>query len=191
MSQQQQASSAQADEYEVTAEARQQRQRAPRVLKPDDRQELASEVLKSWQTNYVQNMVAANQIKQVHRGCFVAKRNAARFIFGLGIANIGQGLGQNAVSGPLEQFCGSSLLDVLLLTPSRKHPRSESLSSEDEGRRVRARSDERDEAMAQAPQAIDEEEVARAGTAYAAVEDTGILAIGDDVSTASITQIYR
>ena len=140
---------------ESTAEAPQQRRkRGPQPLQIDHRQELTNEVLRGWNENYLVNMDLANRVKQQHRGVYEARRMATFFVYGQGIGNVGTGLGQARVAGPLVQFSGRELLQALLSpTEHRKHGRSPSSASENEvGRRVRTRSE--DEEVAGNEQAL-------------------------------------
>jgi meiotic recombination protein REC8 len=136
------------EEVSSSAEAPQRKTRAPKVLQPDYPQELANSDLSQWNTNYLANMAEATRIKQQHKAVALAKKNAAFWVLGQGIAGVGMGSGDARVPSPLEVLSGQALLAAL--TGRESSPagtkRTRSLSDGlDEGRvarRVRARGDE-------------------------------------------------
>lgn len=125
--------------------APQRKGRASRVLQPDHRPELANTDLAQWNNNYLANMAEATRIKQQNRASSLAKKNAAFWVLGQGIAGVGIGSRDDRVPNPLEVFTGQALLAAL--TPrdgsSAGTKRTRSLSNElnggREGRRVRGR----------------------------------------------------
>lgn len=121
------------------------RARRPRALEMDDVVELRRAELTAWNNNYVANMAQVARSKLNHQLPSVAKKNAAFWVFGAGIGNVGTGVGRSRLSGPLSVFSGSGLMLILdsplspPLTEKRKSPSDEQSSPESEGRRVRAR----------------------------------------------------
>ena len=135
------------DQGSVTAEARQQRTRRTKSLRPDKYTELSNKDLKDWNENYLNNMRAALRVKGQH----VSLRDARKYA---GLWSVGQGLGRVAFAfandntpHPLAVFSGDSLWEMLRgIEPtsrsSKKRSHSQSEGSNDSGqggRRIRAK----------------------------------------------------
>ena len=124
------------------------RPRGPRVLPTDNTQELRSSYLTQWNNQYPQNMAEASYHKLQHRLPYQAKKNAASWVFGLGIGGVGAGLGSLKLASPLAIFAGDRLRQALIGIDSsttekkRPHPDGEGQTSESAERRIRQRSDE-------------------------------------------------
>ena len=124
----------------------QRKGRTSRVLQPDHRPELANTDLAQWNNNYLANMANAARIKQQNRVGSLAKRNAAFWVLGQGIAGVGIGSGDDRVPNPLGVFTGQALLAALTRGEgASRTKRTRSLSDESNGgaeaRRVRGRGD--------------------------------------------------
>ncbi|KAL9100473.1 MAG: hypothetical protein Q9163_004163 [Psora crenata] len=89
------------------------RQRRPRVLPLDKRQELRNADLASWNKDYLDNMFEAKQLKQHHQAPFVAKKNAAFFVMGAGIGGVGASGDDLKLTSPLDIFAGNSMMEML------------------------------------------------------------------------------
>lgn len=128
-----------------------QRQRTRRVLEPDTTLELRHTELSCWSQQYVSNMTALTTSRQNRQLPSLARRNAAFWVFGAGIGNIGMGIGGSNLQGPLNMFAGQELMLALTsgtapsLVQKRKSPSDEAGSPESEGRRVRARDGEQEQ----------------------------------------------
>ncbi|KAI4111863.1 MAG: hypothetical protein LQ339_000322 [Xanthoria mediterranea] len=130
--------------------ARQQRKRrGPKPLPYDETQELRNAVLAQWNNDYLANMANAKKIKLQHKATTAAKLNAASWVFGAGIGNVGLGLGASKMKGPLaEMFSGDALMQALTGTSAsatgKKRSRSgdETEDSEAVERRVRMREED-------------------------------------------------
>ncbi|KAL2111075.1 hypothetical protein VUR80DRAFT_334 [Thermomyces stellatus] len=111
-------------------------------------------VIRDWSENYAQTSEeAARQRRTI--GWAKARNNAFHFTFGAGIGNIGQGLGPSGMKHPLaEFFTGDTLRDNVFGVPdiemlrsvylngSRRRKAAEAFEEEEEGRRVRQRSED-------------------------------------------------
>jgi meiotic recombination protein REC8, fungi type len=139
------------EEVPSSAEAHQYRVRAPKVTQDDWPQELANADLASWNANYLANMAEATKIKQQHKAVSLAKKNAAFWVLGRGIADVGICSRDDRVPNLLAIFSGHTLLKALTgreRSPSRmKRTRSPSDDRDEEGktRRVRARGEDEQE----------------------------------------------
>lgn len=121
-----------------------------RRLPVDERQELRNADLASWKDNYLANMAEARETKSHHQAPFLAKKNAAFWVFGSGIGSVGAGLGSSKLSGPLGMFAGDAFMEALTgtkLTTSRKRSRGdeEDQGSDSEARRIRLRDEDGDQ----------------------------------------------
>ena len=123
----------------------QRKHRAPKTLPIDERQELHNTDLTQWKIDYVANMAEATAAKMSHRAPFIAKRNAAFWVFGAGIGGVGAGLGSSDLQSPLGMFAGDAMLEALtgvkISTAGQKRRRDdeEDHGSESEARRARIR----------------------------------------------------
>jgi meiotic recombination protein REC8, fungi type len=121
------------------------RARGPKPLKFDERPGLTNDELRQWNEGYLNNMQQAIDAKHPYKLASQAKKNADHWVFGRGIGEVGSGLGQDYVHGPLQMFSGTTLLAAVTgREPSpagTKHARSPSvMSAAEEGeRRVRVR----------------------------------------------------
>ena len=137
------------NETSQSAEAPSRRKsRAPKPLPVDERQELHNTDLAQWKNDYAANMLAAKEAKKAHQAPSIAKKNAAFWVFGAGIGNVGAGTGTSNFRSPLGIFAGGAMLESLtgIRTPvaGRKRGRSdeEDDTSDSEARRLRLRDDE-------------------------------------------------
>ena len=107
--------------------------------------ELRNADLASWKDDYLANMAEASRSRQRHQAPRVAKKNAAQYVAGLGIGD----MGRSTFLNPLTIFAGDSLLGMLTgarPVAGRKRDR-EHISEEDtdsETRRQRLRGNEED-----------------------------------------------
>ncbi|KAL4995539.1 Rec8 like protein-domain-containing protein [Aspergillus recurvatus] len=120
--------------HEATAP---QRQRAPKILTSDIQTALRNVDLAAMNDDYMHNMAVAAKHKRQNRVPTQAKKNAAYWVFGLGIGSVGAGVGSSRVIHPLRSFSGDELYETLV-----PHKRPLEDDSEAEERRVRAREDE-------------------------------------------------
>ncbi|KAI9831539.1 MAG: hypothetical protein M1826_003429 [Phylliscum demangeonii] len=137
----------------TTDEAPAPRPRVPRPLPMDTRIELRPNELSLWNANYAGTMLSMARSRLNHQLPRLAKKNATFWVFGSGIGNIGAGVGQSSVHGPLDDaFAGPNLMMIFstvtpTVTPTpaaegagkRKTPSDEPATPESERRRVRAR----------------------------------------------------
>lgn len=111
-------------------------------------------VIRDWCENYGQSSEDVS-LQSLAVGWAKAKNNAFHFTFGTGIGNIGQEMGLPGVKHPLaEYFAGDTLRDSVFGVPGVEVPRSvtpesgrrrtasEAFDGEEEGRRVRQRSED-------------------------------------------------
>ncbi|KAL4927551.1 Rad21/Rec8 N terminal domain protein [Aspergillus undulatus] len=125
---------------EVTAP---QRQRAPKILPTDGQTALRNAELAHMNDGYLHNMAVAAKQKRNNKVPTQAKKNAAYWVFGMGIGCVGAGVGTSRVIHPLHVFSGVELYETLVtMGAGRKRPLDD--DSDSEARRVRAR-DEDDE----------------------------------------------
>ncbi|KAL4865822.1 hypothetical protein BDV12DRAFT_199791 [Aspergillus spectabilis] len=123
---------------EVTAP---QRQRAPKILNSDEQTALRNVDLAVMNENYMRNMAVAARQKRHNKVPTQAKKNAAYWVFGIGIGCVGTGVGTSRVGHPLHFFSGDELYEALVPPKAaRKRPFED--DSESEARRVRAREDD-------------------------------------------------
>ncbi|KAL5051133.1 hypothetical protein BDW71DRAFT_194209 [Aspergillus fruticulosus] len=120
--------------HEATAP---QRQRAPKILASDIQTALRNVELAAMNDDYMHNMAVAARHKRQNRVPTQAKKNAAYWVFGLGIGSVGTGVGSSRVIHPLHSFSGDKLYETLV-----PHKRPLEDDSEAEKRRVRAREDD-------------------------------------------------
>lgn len=149
---------------------------APKYLPMDQQRSLRNNDLSSWNNNYALNMAGASQAKQQRKTPFLAKRNAAFFVYGTGIGGVGQGLGDSKLPSPLDMFAGGRLMAALTgfgpaPTARKRSHAEEEHESDSEGRRVRAREDDGDEVGRGENLALGEDTM-----------DMGVGIHGDDVS---------
>jgi meiotic recombination protein REC8 len=136
------------EEMPSSAEAHQQRVRAPKVTLADYPQELANADLAKWNADYLANMSEATKIKQQHKAVALARKKAAFWVLDRGIAGVGISSGDGRVPNPLAIFSGHALREAL--TGRERSPsgmkRTRSLSDDPDkegmGRRVRARGED-------------------------------------------------
>lgn len=134
--------------------ARRRRGRKAGNLLDDGPTFLPKTLIREWAANYVQSTEAAS-LQNLAVGPAKARSNALHFTFGAGIGNIGQETGLPGVRHPLaEFFAGDTLRDNVFGVPdvevlrsatpegSRRRRASEAFEEEEEGRRVRHRSEE-------------------------------------------------
>lgn len=136
------------DEQAVTAR---QSRRAPRVVPADNQTALRNTELAQINNEYVKNMAAILKQKQSNKIPAQAKKNAAFWVFGLGIGSVGVGLGASQMPHPLQVFSGDELCAALNPQEKRKARKrtrcadDDEGDSDEEGRRVRARGESEDQ----------------------------------------------
>ncbi|KAK0653749.1 Meiotic recombination protein rec8 [Lasiodiplodia hormozganensis] len=119
-----------------------------RVIQMDQTMELRNTELAGWMNGYVDNMNEARKQKQALLITSQAKKNAEYWVLGLGLGGIGAIVGNTGLAGPLDQFRGDALLlslgiDRNVAKKKRGRPRADDQDqSDEEGRRVRPRSEE-------------------------------------------------
>ena len=119
--------------------------RSPRQLPVDKRQELHNAELAQWKAGYIDNMAGAVEAKKHHRASALAKKNAAFWVIGSGIAGVGAGLGASKFKSPLDMFAGNAMMEALtgikLTRAGLKRGREDEgeYDSDSEERRVRMR----------------------------------------------------
>ncbi|KAL5339584.1 hypothetical protein BJX70DRAFT_397536 [Aspergillus crustosus] len=116
------------------------RQRAPKILQADNQTALRNIDLADMNQNYLRNMAVAARQKRHNKVPTLAKKNAAHWVFGIGIGCVGTGIGTSRVDHPLHFFSGDELYEALVPKAGRKRPAED--DSETEARRVRAREDD-------------------------------------------------
>jgi hypothetical protein len=94
-------------------------------------------------TDYMQNMAVAARQKHNNRKPTQAKKNAAYWVFGIGIGSVGSGVGTSRAVHPLHFFSGDELREALAPNLAGRKRRADD-DEESEGRRVRAREEEDD-----------------------------------------------
>jgi meiotic recombination protein REC8 len=163
------ASAANPTESSISAEAplKTRKRKMPKPFTKDERAELPSADLKSWNGDYLRNMDAAIHLKQAHRAPALAKKNAYTWVYGNGLAGIGVGIGTSKLPSPLDIFSGENLMVAITGVPTpkalnrtSKRPH-DAKDDESEFRRVRARQEL-------------EDQVARGG------EDDGFMPVFED-----------
>jgi hypothetical protein len=96
-------------------------------------------------------MAEATKLKQQHKAVTLARKNAAFWVLGQGIAGVGICSGDDRVPNPLAIFSGHTLLEALTgreSSPSgmkRTRSLSDDLDEEEKVRRVRARGEDEQE----------------------------------------------
>ncbi len=135
---------------------RARRSRGRRIIAPDAVTELRHSDLARWNSNYAANMALLTRYRQNRQRQGMAKQNAAFWVYGAGIGNIGAsmsaGMGVSSVNAALGAFVGASLLALLPAeegppaSPKRKAPGEGSRSPDSEERRVRMRTEAEDQA---------------------------------------------
>jgi hypothetical protein len=129
-----------------TSIVQRQRRNAGKAMEIDDQPQLRNSDLAQWNSDYVQNMIVASRLKNNNKVITIAKKNAAFWVFGIGIASVGMGIGESGVPHPLEVFSGDHLMEALTgkpQSPRRKRGRPRiGADTAEEGRNVRPRLDE-------------------------------------------------
>ena len=135
------------EEESESAEAAQiRKRRVPRIIPVDEAPELRNSDLAQWATNYTTNMAEAARHKHQHKLPYQAKKNAAAWVFGMGIGAVGSRINSLNLQSPLDMFAGDALMEALTGVKSpgttRKRARSKEYQgiSEGSGRRTRLRS---------------------------------------------------
>jgi meiotic recombination protein REC8 len=101
-------------EIQRTGEARaQQRIRQAKPIISDDSTTLRNTDLAKWNYEYADNMAQAMKQKKQNKLPTLAKKNAAFWVFGLGIGSVGMGLGKHREDGPLKEYAGDELYGLL------------------------------------------------------------------------------
>lgn len=163
----------------VVEAAPQRRVRTRPPIKVDGETQVTNAVLKQWDTCYLMNMAEERQKhKHFTSSLLQSKKNAEHLVLSIGLSGLGREFDPD-LEHPLRQaFGGQVLFDLLTGKESspaakkRVHTSDEE-GEDDEGRRVRPRSD-------------DDAEVARGGDDQFQVDDAdGILAPDDDLVSPS------
>jgi meiotic recombination protein REC8 len=124
-------------EIERTGEARaQQRIRQAKTIISDDSTTLRNTDLAKWNDEYAANMAHATKLKKQNKLPTLAKKNAAFWVFGLGIGSVGIGLGQHREEGPLKEYSGDALYS--LVSGEKGSHRVEDEENDEEQQRHRA-----------------------------------------------------
>ncbi|KAL1863645.1 hypothetical protein Plec18167_000741 [Paecilomyces lecythidis] len=121
------------------------RKKVARILVVDEHNQLRNADLAQSNYEYLENMAAASRQKEQYKTLVQAKKNAAFWVFGRGIASVGVGLGISHVEHPLSAFSGEKLLGTIQAEiPSGRGKRSHVSDSESDNgsRRVRRRGDD-------------------------------------------------
>ena len=161
----------------TAAEAIQPRIKRAKQLMVDRQTELSNRQLSEWNQNYIANMQEASRTKEEHKALTIAKKRAAFWVFGQGIGNTGELVSGDEDFHPLSVFHGQALLEALgCVKPSstglkRSREPSEE-DSDEEGRRVRVRSNEEED---QALGEFEEVEIGIGG------DNDDLMATGDNV----------
>ena len=175
---QRQSSSAHPDQESssVIEVAPQRRIRSKPSIKADAVTQLANNLLKAWDTDYLQHM-EVERARHAHFSSTLpqAKKNAEHLVLGVGLSGLGREFDHD-LEHPLRQaFSGRALFDALTgresspASKKRGHTSDEDEEDEEEGRRVRPRSD-------------DEQEVGRGdGGQYQFDDGDGIYTQDDDL----------
>ena len=126
------------------------KKRVPKQLPVDQHQELRNADLAEWKEFYVANMVEAVSSQAHRKAAAIAKKNAAYWVMGRGIAGVGAGIGAQKLKSPLHVFSGPALLEALRGTPAnigRKRTRGDDneYDADNEGRNVRSRDEDGDQ----------------------------------------------
>ena len=121
--------------------------RRPKQLPIDPQQELRNADLAHWKEDYVANMAQALVPLANRRANANAKRNAEYWVVGRGIGDVGAGMGNEKIKGPLKVFSGLTFLNTLRGTPAnigRKRRRADESDADiaNEGRNTRGRDDD-------------------------------------------------
>lgn len=117
------------------------KRRAPKALPIDDTPELRNTDLARWNDNYLVNMAIETQTKVLQHATRLAKKNAAFWVGGSGIGDIGS----FSQKTPLDIFAGDALMkaltNVATSVAGRKRNRNEKDvdGSDSDERRVRTR----------------------------------------------------
>ena len=135
------------EELATAAEATQPRTKRAKEVVPDRQTTLSNRELAEWNENYVANMERASRVKEEYKSLAAAKKRAAFWVFDQGIGNTGELVSGHEASHPLSVFHGQALLEALgcfkASSTGRKRSRDPSEEdSDEEGRRVRVRSNE-------------------------------------------------
>lgn len=132
---------AEPQDQERTEATAPQRQRAPKMLPTDGQTALRNTELAHMNDDYMHNMAVAARQKRNNKFPTQAKKNAALWVFGLGIGSVGAGVGTSRAVHPLHIFAGDELYETVVSTNGRKRPLDDSGTEE---RRVRAREEQDD-----------------------------------------------
>ena len=141
----------QEEESESAEAAHAHRARGRRALPLDTVTELRNSDLAQWNTDYAANMEEAARHKAQHKQVFQAKKNAAAWVFGIGLGGVGTGFSISDLRSPLDMFAGDKLYEALtgiqINVAGRKRGRrhEEGETSESEERRTRPRSEDEEQ----------------------------------------------
>lgn len=125
--------------------------KAKRALGPDASPELRSADLTSWVSTYLERMAEVTRSKMVSRSNALAKKNANFWVLQNGVGGLATVFGQEEIPEPLRMFTGAALLESLAgsradIAGGKRVRVSEEEEAQpgvdEEGRRVRERSDE-------------------------------------------------
>ena len=107
------------EEYSVSAEAAQKRRKlkARKTLNVDTATELLNADLRTWQSEYLENMIAVSLVRMNKTANAQAKKNAVSYVYGAGLNGVGAGIGSSKILSPLIIFSGDSLLSLVTGNP--------------------------------------------------------------------------
>ena len=103
----------------VSAEAKQKRYKpkARKTLQVDRNTELLNADLRTWQSEYLDSMMAGSLARMNKTAHAQAKKNAMSYVFGAGLNGVGAGIGLSQIPSPLVIFSGESLLSMVTEKP--------------------------------------------------------------------------
>jgi meiotic recombination protein REC8 len=127
-----------------------QRKKRLKLLKQDrqDGLEISRSEIKAHAEDYLQSMLAAQQLSLTHKIPAQAKKNADYWILGAGLGGVGKGIGADGILGPLATvFSGNALFELITgihleQGAGQKRPFGTTEEETDTDRRVRPRSEE-------------------------------------------------
>ena len=79
----------------------------------DEDTQLSQAELDRWITDYAVNMAKATKARRRREASSLARRNAAYWVFGVGIGGVDAGIGSSKLKSPLDIFTGNALKEVL------------------------------------------------------------------------------
>jgi len=107
------------EQSSVSAEATQKRYKPKtrKILNMDIKTELLNADLRTWQSKYLDNMIAESLLRINKIAIAQAKKNAMSYVFGAGLNGVGAGVGLSEIPSPLLMFSGEPLLSLVTGNP--------------------------------------------------------------------------